>query len=270
MALNTAMNAIGTAVALKSLLGGGSSSPGGKLSKFMAEIREASVARTNLFDVTMTAPRILSGSPVAEKISLYAEGAQLPGLNIQTDDSIKRFGIGPQDNSPYSSGVNDITLSFIGDGRGDVYKFFYRWMQGIVRSDYNVSGVRNGYNGLAPYEVEFKREYETTINIKTYNEQGDVVFDYKLLNAFPKSLPDISLSWDDSGMMKFSVTFCYLQAELGNVDQPLALTKNGLNQLTPFQKLVKIGTAVQTIASLKRPGSVQDALASATTIKNIF
>jgi hypothetical protein len=166
--------------------------------------------------------------------------------------------------------VNDISLSFIGDGKGDVYKFFYRWMQGIVRSDYNVSGVRNGYNGLAPYEVEFKRNYETTINIKTYNEQGDVVFDYKLLNAFPKSLPDISLSWDDGGMMKFSVTFCYLQAELANADQPLALTKNGLNQLTPFQKLVKIGTAVQTIASLKRPGSVQDALASATTIKNIF
>lgn len=268
--LNTAMNVLGTAAAVKSLLGGGGGGAGGKMNNFISELRQNSVARTNLFDVTLTPPRILVGSAVASKISLYAEGAQLPGLNIQSDDSIKRFGYGPQDHVAYGSSVNDITLNFIGDGKGEIYRFFYRWMQGIVRSDYEVPSNKTGFNGLAPFEVEFKENYQTVVDIKTYNESGDTILHYQLTNAFPKSLPDVSLNWSESSMMQFSVTFTYLQARLVNADTPVRLSPNNIEGLSSLQKLVKIGTAVQTIASLKRPRGVQDAISSATTIKNIF
>ena len=268
--LNTGMNALGTVAVLKSLTGK-SPSGAGKINNFISELKQNSVARTNLFDVTVSPPKSLAGSATtAQKISLFAEGAQLPGINIQTDSGFKRFGYGPQDNVPHSAQTNDITLNFIGDGKGEIYRFFYRWMQSIVRSDYEVPSGKTGTNGLRPYEVAFRDEYETTITIQTYDEQGETVLQYELLKAFPKNIPDVSLNWSDSGMMQFGVTFCYLQSRLKNVDDQVKDSKNGIQGLSSLQKLVKVGTAVQAIAALKRPRSIQDALASSTTVKNIF
>ena len=270
--LNTAMNALGTIAALKSLTGKAKPARPSKLNNFMAEMRETGVARTNLFEVTIAPPKMMAGmaKEVVPKISLFAESVQLPGLNIQTEDSVKRYGYGPQDHVAYGSSVNDITVGMIGDGKGEIYKFFYRWMQGIVRSDHDAFENIAGYNGLAPFEVEFKDQYQTTIDIVTFNESNDTILEYRLFNAFPKNLPDIGLDWSASDMMKFNISFTYNYARLINVAQVTKLTPNGIQGLSTLQKLIKIGTAVQAIASLKRPRSIQDALASTTTIKNIF
>ena len=268
-ALNTAMNAIGTVAALKSLFGGGSSGEGGKVAGFISQIRESSVARTNLFDVTITSPRMLTNASTAAKISLFAQGAALPGINLQTAD-VTRFGYGPHEKVPYTLQTNDITLNFIGDGRGEIYKYFYNWMQGIVRADQPISSAFVSKNALAPYEVEFKSEYSTTIIIKTYDEQNSTILEYELTDAFPINLPDVALSWSESSMMQFSVTFAFLQSRLKTADAQAEVTKNGIGDLSPFQKLVKIGTAVQAISSLRAPTSVQDALSSATTVKNVL
>lgn len=270
--LNTAMNAIGTVAAVKSLFGNApSSTASGRMNSFITEIRQNSVARTNYFEITLTAPKILAGdAATAKKISLYAEGATLPGLFLQTDDGIKRFGIGPQEHVPYSAQVNNTTITFIGDGKGEIYKFFYNWLQGIVRSDYSVPSGNVSRNGLAPYEVEFKEDYRSTLIIRTFNEQGDTIFEYELREAFPKSIADVSLSWSESSLMQFSVEFNYLQSKLLTSDTPVSLSPNGIPGLSPFQKIAKIGTAVQAIASLKRPQNVQDAISSITTIKNLF
>ena len=270
--LNTAMNAIGTIAALKSLTGKSQKPRESKLNNFMSELRESGVARTNLFEVTITAPRMMVGyaKDVLPKVSLLAESAQLPGINVQTEDGIKRYGYGLQDHVAYGAGFNDISVGMIGDGRGEIYKFFYLWMHGIVKSDYDGPANVVGYNGIAPFEVEFKQDYETTIDIVTYNESNDTILHYRLFGAFPKNLPDVGLSWSDSDIMKFNISFTYSYARLVNIDQSAQLSKNGIKGLSTLQKLVKIGTAIQAIASLKRPRGVQDALASASTIKNIF
>lgn len=267
--LNTALNVIGTVASLKSLFGGDSGGAQGKLGNFISEIRNSSVAKTNLFDVEVTPPRILGGSETARKLSLYAEGAQLPGRNIQTDQ-LKRFGVGPQEKVPYSMQYNDITLNFIGDGKGEIYKFFYRWMHGIVRGDYSVSSPKADSNGKAPYEVQFKDQYAVPITITMYNEQGSPVLVSKLIDAFPVNVSEVGLNWSDSNMMTFPVTFSYLYTELSNADAPAIETPNGFAGLSNFQNLVKIGTAVQTISSLRKPRNIQDALSSVNTIKNLF
>ena len=148
-AINTAMNVIGTVASLKSLLGNdNNTAASGKINNFMSEIRQNSVARTNLFEVTLTAPRILTGSGAVRKISLYAEGASLPGLSLGTGD-VTRYGYGPHEKVPYTIQTNDTTISFIGDGKGEIYKFFYNWLQGIVRADYSVTSSQTSGNGLS-------------------------------------------------------------------------------------------------------------------------
>lgn len=267
-ALNTAMNVIGTVATLKSLFGSTAGGPGGRMTSFMSEIGKAGVARTNLFDVTITAPQILVGNPTAPKISLYAEGAAVPGRSITTQE-VFRYGYGPSEKVPYSMQFNDVTLQFIGDGQGEIYKFFYNWMQGIVRGDYDVRGAKLDRNAKGAYEVEFKENYATNIAIVQYNEQGQIVLETTLFDAFPIQVPDVSLNWSDGSMMQFSVTFAYLQSRLETADKPVNVSPNGFGGLSTLQKLVKIGTAVQALSSLKRPSGVQDALSSLGTIKTV-
>jgi hypothetical protein len=263
--LDTAMNAIGTGLAVKSLFGGnGSSPPSGKMNKFMSEIRQAGVARTNLFEVVITPPPVMAGSKEsAQKVSLYAEGAVLPGRSITTQE-IARYGYGPQEKIPYSMQFQDYTIQFIGDGRGEIYKFFYNWMQKIVRGDKIITPDNDAY------EVEFRDQYAATIEVFMFNEQGQIILSSKMTNAFPIQMPDVSLSWGDSSMMQFSTTFAYTQAQLQQSETAF-VGKNGPSfELSGLQKLIKIGTAVQAIAAIKRPTSIQDALSSATNVKNVI
>jgi hypothetical protein len=270
--LNTGLNALGTVSALKSLFGKPKPPGTNKQTQFQAALRQRSVARTNLFDVTITLPPILNEPiflPLGATLSLWAEGAQLPGYNIQTD-SIKRYGIGPMESVPYSIQTNDLTLNFIGDGAGGIQKFFYNWMHSIVRGDEDVRYNEASATGLLPYEVEFKDRYATTIRITQYDEQGTAIVVYDLTDAFPKNIPDVSVSWTDNNtFMQFGVTFSYLQAKMINARQGRQRTQNGFRGLSTLQKLVKVGTALQTLKTVRRPRSVQDALASTSTFKNV-
>lgn len=269
MSLNTAMNAIGTVAALKSIFGSKSGGSGGKIGNFMSEIRATGVARTNLFDVEITPPKIILGSKAASKISLYAEGAALSGRTISTVD-VNRYGYGPHEKIPYSMQYNDFTLQVIGDGQGEMYKFFYNWMQGIVRGDSDVLRDKTDGGGKKAYEVEFKENYAVDIVVRQYNEQGETIFATRLTDAFPISVPDVNLNWSDSSLMQFSVTFAYLQNILENAGTPMALGKGGMMELSPLQKLVKVGTAVQVLQGLQGTRGVQGALAASTSIRNLF
>jgi len=264
-ALNTAMNALGTGLALKSLFGGNGSGPAnGKMSKFMSEVRSAGVARTNQFEIVITPPKCMAGNTEsAQKISLYAEGAVLPGRTLQTQD-FARFGYGPQEKFPYSMQYQDYTVQFIGDGRGEIYKFFYNWMQNIVRGDSPVSE-----SGTA-FEVDFRENYCVPISVYMFNEQGDKILAADMSNAFPIQVPDVSLNWSDSSMMQFSVTFAFTIAKLQDSDEIVIGKNGGIQPLSTLQKLIKVGTAAQAIAAIRRPSNIQDALSSVTNVKNVI
>lgn len=264
-AINTAMNVLGTGLALKSLFGGNGSGPAnGKMSKFMAEIRSTGVARTNQFEIVITPPVCMTGSALsAQKISLYAEGAALPGRTLQTQE-FARAGYGPHEKFPYSMQYQDYTVQFIGDGRGEIYRFFYNWMQNIVRGDLSIA------TDDAAYEVDFRDNYSVPISVYMFNEQGEKVLAADMTNAFPIQVPDVSLNWSDSSMMQFSVTFAYTQTRLQDSQAAVGGGLGGVEPLSNLQKLVKVGTAVQALAAIKRPTSIQDALSSATNIKNVI
>ncbi len=276
--LNNGLNALGTFAALKSLTANtGPGEAGGRYGKFLAEIRQNSIAKTNYFEVRITAPTVLLGptGKMASKLELYAEGSPLPGLFLQTGE-FKRYGVGPVEKYPYSLQTNSLTINFIGDGKGEVYKFFYNWIQNIVRGDFPVEQQTQGtqaisVSGLAPYEVEFKENYSVPIELFLYNEQHQTVLHYKLTDAFPTRIPDVSLSWsNDNSLMQFAVDFEFLQSNLVNAEEKLEVTKNGVGQLSTLQKLIKVGTAVQALSSIRKPKGLQDSILAAGNIKNVI
>lgn len=269
--LNTGMNALGTFAAVKSLFG---SKPkddaAGKMNAFLSQIREKSVARANLFDVKFAAPKVMVGNKTVGSLSLYGSVAQLPGYYIQTTETA-RYGIGPSEKTAYGMSFNDITVKFIGDGKGEVYKFFYQWLQGIVRGDMDPAFYdKKDNNAKGAYEVEFREDYAVDIDIATYNEQGTETILSRLTSAYPINITEVELDWGSDSLMEFSVQFTYRRASVVGADQPIKDSKNGIEGLSMLQKLVKIGTAVQVISSIKRPANIQQALSSASTVKNLF
>jgi hypothetical protein len=60
-----------------------------------------------------------------------------------------------------------------------------------------------------------------------------------------------------------------MHAELLNVKQPFQGSSNtNIGKLSTLQKLVKLTTAVQALRTIRKPRSIQDALASSTTLSN--
>lgn len=253
--LGTALSAVGLFAALK---GTTSTSPTGKYGNFLSEFRKKSFARNNLFEVTLFPPKVITGEKLVYNLHLYAESASIPGLNFATSD-IRRYGYGPIEKKPYAPIFNDITISFLVDGTGDLYKFFNKWMNRIVSSDQYVNGSSSN-NGLSAFEVEYKDDYKTQINISTFDEAGEVVLNTQLVDAVPIAISDTQLSWSDNdSVMKLQVTFTYFQHILldPNSREP---SSGVVKPLSGLQQLIKAGTALQTLSSLRKPRSIGDVI----------
>ena len=253
--VGTALSALALYSALKPS-GGGTAS--GRYDSFLSEFRNRSFARTNLFEVILHPPKILVGDKVVNNLHLYAESATLPGINFATSET-RRYGIGPIEKKPYAPIFNDVTLSFLVDGGGELYKFFYRWMNGIVASDQYMTGNSVSPNGLEPFEVEFKDDYKCQLEIATFDEAGNSVLSSKMIDAIPIAISDTQLSWGDTDqIMKLQVTFTFFNhVMISEAGEPITGYKRPLSGI---EQIVKAGTAVQLLSSLKKPKSVGDVI----------
>jgi hypothetical protein len=222
------------------------------------------LARSSLFHVTIPVPKMMAGSTQGDNIvnsaelSLLCEQATLPGVSLATTE-IKRHGYGAVEKKPYTAVFTDQTFNFYGDNKGSVHKYFYSWMNGIVKTDLNPNErALLGYNGLSPFEVEFKENYAVDIIITCVDEVKQDIIICKLNQAYPIFLGDVSLSWADTDtIMRLPITFTFYNWNLERVNINSALTSPA-NNLSGLQKLLKVGTAVQTLASLRAPTGIAD------------
>lgn len=218
------------------------------------------VARTNMFDVMISIPKIMGGRSGLDSrsLSLLCDSAVLPGVSLNTSE-IKRYGVGVAEKKPYSPTYTDQTFSFIGDNTGAVHGFFYKWMNGIVKSDLSGGNqITTGYNGLSAFEVEYKDDYAVDIVITCYDEQDNKIIVCTLRKAFPIFLGDIQLSWSENDQfMKVPVTFNFTHWDLEIIDINSLVNNPGASMST-LQQIMRVGTAIQTIASIRKPTGVAD------------
>lgn len=222
------------------------------------------LARSSLFFVQIPVPKMMAGNAniqggmTSADISLLCEQASLPGVSLTTTE-IRRHGYGAVEKKPYSAVFTDQTFNFFGDNRGGVHQYFYKWINGIVKTDLNPN-VREtlGYNGLSPFEVEYKENYAVDITITCLDDTDQDIIICRLKDAYPIFLGDVSLSWADTDtIMRIPVTFTFYNWELERVNINSALGSPA-NNLSGLQKLLKVGTAVQTLASLRAPTGIAD------------
>ena len=95
-----------------------------------------------------------------------------------------------------TSSPRTMTIGFIEDQNLTVYKFFKNWLN-LIHNEFSGGGVnRAGY--IAGINVSHLEKDSTTVSAL-----------HTILGAYPTSLGDVSLSYDNSEIMTVEVTFSF-------------------------------------------------------------
>lgn len=223
------------------------------------------LAKPAYFDVIIFIPPIFTSSNYAvgiadaQRLQLRCEAAELPGRTIATHD-FKTYG--PVEKMPYMTTYNDITLTFICSSSMIEKSLFDLWIDYINPSD--------------TWNFRFKNNYCTKILINQYDSTKNYTYQNSLIDAFPVSVNQLDLNWNDDGYHKLSVTFAYTNWEntagytaeqvppainannpfglgyLKSIIEAAALTKDigaNLGKSNPFGALSAVGAASSLLGS---------------------
>lgn len=240
--------------------------PIGSLSAFRSHFIKESILRGNRFLVQFNVPLLFNqGSEGRQKsdaktntiLPFVCLAGTMPGVSLSTSE-VRRHGVGPVEKRPYSVNFVDLNLTFLVDGRGLIHQFFKEWIDGIVRFDRLVTNS-DGFAYQEPYEIEYRNNYVTDIEVYLYNDKLSQIYKVKLYNAFPIFMGDISLNWgatDDYVTLPVSFSYTSWTAET------LDISNEGSTDKKPglFEKLVAAASALNLLASIRRPTSVSDVL----------
>lgn len=232
------------------------------LNNFLSSVGKlGGFTRPSYFYVEIPPPPFMrQATEEARNLAFLCESTNLPGVLLGTSD-IRRYGFGPIEKKPFAPIFTDTTFTFFADASGMVQKFFYKWMNGIVKFDevhFGPGGEIGFGEVIEPFEVNYKNRYATDIIITTVDESNNDIINVRLRDAFPIFMGDISLGWGDTdSISRLPVNFTYYNWKIENIN---------INQLqetrsqSPLQTLIKAGTAIQTLAMLKKPNNVADVI----------
>jgi len=185
---------------------------------FISEIKTRGVMRTQFFHVDIGVPKYMQNMyNLAEKdsISMRCEATALPGIDLADGFGGPRAGYGVKEYIPYNVEHKAINFTFILDQETRVHDFFMRWINCIVNYNNNYgtslnSKVDHGGINFNTYEVGYKEDYASTMNVYTYNPNGDETFNVQLFQAFPISVSEVPMTWNDTdkiGRLTVPITF---------------------------------------------------------------
>ena len=178
---------------------------------FRSEINNNGVLKTNRFFVTFKAPNSIGGAKTkTDLISLRCEAVQWPGVSFTSMDTPPRVGYGASEVIPVAPIFQDVNLTFLVDKNSNLHRFFFNWTNSIINLESRGQSNYGGRTGRPAYEVGYKNDYVTDINIDVYRENGETAMTATLFRAFPRSLPSFDLNWaNNDEALKISVEFTY-------------------------------------------------------------
>lgn len=183
---------------------------GFNITDFRASMDTQGILRSHSYMVRINAPTVLSNYD-ASRLTLRADSLNMPGINLMTQDAIYRYGYGVAEVMPYNVAFSPVTISFIVDKSASQYTFFNLWMNYIFSTN-----MQSGINGVSedlgsyPFEVEYKNNYATDMNIFVYNENIDKVIELTFQEAYPVLMQDTMLNWNEQNApIRLQMTFAY-------------------------------------------------------------
>lgn len=180
------------------------------ISEFSSKLNKHGLARDNLFLVVIEPPLFLRpGNMSPGDLSFFCRSVSLPALTLGTTEVLNQ-GYGVAEKRPIALPHDNLNTVFMVDAGQKVTKFFHRWIQHVLNYD-NSRGYNFEYNGMLPYEIDYKSAYSSRIEIYVYStESKEIKYKYRFDNAFPVATGNIELAWDNNeAIMTLPVQFAY-------------------------------------------------------------
>ena len=219
------------------------------INEFRSEINsQQGPAQPNKFRVLITGG-VLKNSK-AQAISMLCNQAVIPGRALATTD-IRTHG--PIRKAPYNSIYDDLQLGIYCTNKNLFPRdFFEEWQNSIVTT---MTG-----------RVNYFDQYVADIEIEQYDDDQNVIYTCKFIDAYPMIVAPLALDWSSTNTFhNLNITFAYRKWHM----QPIPLSPFGnnlaINSLYPNVDITGAiddsGVAVmnradgQIMSNVKKPGN---------------
>ena len=147
-------------------------------------------------------------------LGLLCKTATLPGTSFATAQ-VSGHAMGIVQKYAHTRIYPDFTMTFIVDDKYRVVRFFELWQE-FISSGGQENPTRRAYYHRMEYPVDYKCE---TLRIQKFDKDHDHDVEYTYINAFPRSLSPVTVSYDRSRLLELSVTFTYDRHFFGGLDR---------------------------------------------------
>lgn len=159
------------------------------IKNFISQVKQRGTARVNRYRV-----RLPFASPdYINMTELYCESVTLPGMSNNTNPYIIT---GEAIDFPTSRVFEPVSMTFYVDSKLSIKTWFDAWVRAAI--DDRTKAV-NYYNQYA----------DRTVEIDVLDATDTPVYKCTLIEAWPKTVGDVTLSAVDNSVMRLNVTFVY-------------------------------------------------------------
>lgn len=284
-AISKGYNLYGTARALEQALGGGGATTRGLSisDAVVSELRKNGIARPTYAYAQVSGPGVVKvsqslGISSTQRLLTYRnDGFSTPGLSIATSE-LRPYGTGPTVKRPYGVNYQDVTFNYILDASSNQHAFFYRWMDHIVAHSGTPGAPFNNAAGMLAHQVGFLEDYAATITVWYFDEtfdrgtgQNPRQARANIIDAYPIFIGDIQYNWGGTDqLIRLPVTYTYSRWELEDVRVESDLNTSSNRATDIYGQLLKVGSALQSLSTLRSPRNISDVLNIVNVGRNIF
>ena len=144
-------------------------------------------------------------------LGFYCAEATLPVSSYATAE-VKDNILGVTQEFAHTRLYTDLDLTFYVDSNYDVLRYFELWMDFISAGEKKFQNSQSGSAFLPTYFRRFKYpdQYKTSqMSIVKFERDYEDSLSYNFMNAFPKGLTSIPVSYGSADLLKVTVTFNY-------------------------------------------------------------
>ncbi|MDB4575473.1 hypothetical protein N9112_00785 [bacterium] len=246
------------------------------LKDFNSKLAKHGVAKNNLFAIRITnlPPALLTDqivNPIATDLEFFCRSITLPEMDITTTD-IQHQGFGATSRRPQSLTFPVMPAVFMVDSDFGVMKLFHRWVQSIINFD-TEGGILSGNNNQLPYEMAYKDEYSTTMEVAVYSFNSESVeYVYKFSGLYPVQVGSVNPAWENAGeVLTLPVGFTYDEVTVTGTKTGIVLgERSGSFSGGLLSWFSTINTVAQSIKNVRKPRDVQDAINQVNSVNTIL
>ena len=170
---------------------------------------------------------------ISREMGILCFDASLPATALATAEVKDNFMGVPQEFA-HSRLYTDIDFSFYVDKDYTLLRIFEGWM------DYITSGAEGEVGDLAkPYyrRMRYPDTYKvSSIYISKFEKNLDRALSYQFINAFPKSITPIPLTYGGADILKVSVSFNYDRYVVNRKKRQPSILSTGFDIFNSFKK----------------------------------